>query len=188
MRDERPKGSTRETQYPAKKRGLFFFLKMQIKLFTISITDNGAELDELNKFLKTHKVIECSEHLVSSPKGANWCFCVKYIDTMTSPQVKSFTKKKDYKEELDEKTFKIFSALRGIRKQIAAEDVLPAYAICTDEELAAMAGLTEINKSGLLSVKGFGEKKFEKFGGRIIQKWTEREENNTSPGNLDTLR
>ena len=150
---------------------------MQIKLFTISITDNGAQLDELNKFLKTHKVIECSEHLVSNPKGANWCFCVKYVDTVKPTTEKYFAKKKDYKDELDEPTFKVFSALREIRKQIAAEDMLPAYTICTDEELAVMAGLAEINKSGLLSVKGFGEKKFEKFGNRIIQKWAEKERN-----------
>lgn len=145
---------------------------MQIKIFTVPITDNGLALEELNKFLRSHKVIECIQQLVNNPNGTIWCFCVKYIDANNSLQPDpSFRKKKDYKDELDEKTFKVFSSLRDIRKQIATEDAIPAYAVCTDEELSAMATLTEINRAGMLSIKGFGEKKFEKFGVRIVDRW-----------------
>lgn len=153
---------------------------MQIKIFTIPITDNGFALEELNKFLRSHKVIECIQQLVSNQNGASWCFCVKYIEGQTTTINYNQHRKKDYKNELDEATFAKFSALREVRKNIAAEDKIPAYAICTDEELSAMAALPEINKSNLLAVKGFGEKKMEKFGVRIIERWKEREKDEPS--------
>lgn len=51
--------------------------------------------------------------------------------------------KTDYKNELDEDTFKVFSKLREARKQIAIEDAVPAYAICTDQELTFMAKIKD---------------------------------------------
>jgi len=142
---------------------------MQIKLFTIPISDSGDFQEELNRFLRSHKILEVENQLISNENGASWCFCVKYIDTPLAYQ-KGGPQKRDYRNELDEKTFAIFSKLREIRKQLANEDAVPAYAVCTDQELADIARLPEINDSGLLSVKGFGEKKLEKYGNRIIEK------------------
>lgn len=151
---------------------------MQIKLFTIPVGDTVPELEELNRFLRSNRIIDCAVQLASTSSGVSWCFCVKYIYRpayQTEPEAR---RKKDYKEELDEGTFKVFSALRAIRKQIATDDSIPAYAVCTDEELAAMAALPEINKAGLLSVKGFGERKYEKFGVRIVEYWKKANETN----------
>ncbi len=141
---------------------------MQIKLFTIPVGDAGGLTEEVNRFLRSHKILEVESHLISNEKGAAWCFCVKYIES--SWEFKPGEKPKvDYKEELDEATFAIFSKLREVRKQLALEDAVPAYAVCTDQELAAMAGLNELTINKLLTVKGFGEKKTEKYGLRLIQ-------------------
>jgi len=140
---------------------------MQIKLFTILIGDNGTSEEELNRFLRSHKILEVENQLVSNENGASWCFCVKYIGA-TADSRKRESVKIDYKNELDEKTFKVFSKLREIRKQLAIESAVPAYAICTDHELAEIARLPEITEKELLTVKGFGEKKLEKYGKRII--------------------
>jgi superfamily II DNA helicase RecQ len=150
---------------------------MQVRLFTIPITDEGSEQSELNKFLGSHKVIELSEQFVSNERGAYWCFCVKYIASPSKISEQFGHKGKDYKSELDGNTFRIFTVLREVRKGIAAEDKIPAYAICTDEELAAMAKLSSISKAGLLSVKGFGEKKMERFGERLLERWRNFEQN-----------
>ncbi len=155
---------------------------MQIRLFTIPVSDTGTFTEELNRFLRANKILEVENHLVSNEKGASWCFCVKYIES-------SYTYKPDerarvdYKNELDEKTFKVFSKLREARKQIASEDAVPAYAICTDQELAAMAGIRELSAEKLLSVKGFGEKKLEKYGNRLIALFqqSEGDEKNRQP-------
>ena len=141
---------------------------MQIKLFTIPISDPGTGNEELNRFLRAHKILEVENHLISSERGAFWCFCVKYIESQWQSQPGDKLKV-DYKEELDEGTFKVFSKLREVRKQIAAEEAIPAYAVCTDQELASMAKLKILTKEGMLTIKGFGEKKAEKYGLRILQ-------------------
>lgn len=75
---------------------------MQIKLFTIPISDNGALTEEMNRFLRSNKVLEVENHLVSNEHGASWCFCVKYIGGASVFQKTEI--KKDYKNELNEKS------------------------------------------------------------------------------------
>ena len=74
----------------------------------------------------------------------------------------------DYRKVLDEEAFKRFSALRQIRKQVAEEDAVPAYAVLTDYELAELAKLETITPEALKGVKGIGEKKLEKYGNRFL--------------------
>jgi len=42
---------------------------MQIKLFTVSLGDSGAE-QEMNTFLKTHRILEVGQKLISNDNGA----------------------------------------------------------------------------------------------------------------------
>ncbi len=152
--------------------GRFFFsfsnTQMQIKIYTVPVSDNGTYTEELNRFLRSHKILEVENHLVSNQNGASWCFCVKYISSQV-PYQKGNVIKKDYKHELDDETFKVFSKLREIRKQLAAEDAIPAYAVATDKELAEIAKLKTIDEKSLLTIKGFGDKKLEKYGKRLME-------------------
>ena len=143
---------------------------MQFKLFTIPITDSGAALDEMNQFLRGHKVLETDKHLVQNEHGATWCFCVSYIINSKPANIKK--EKVDYKNVLDTKVFEVFSELRKIRKQIAETDGIPAYAVFTDEELAGIAKLEELTVANLKNVKGIGTKKAEKYGKRIISAYS----------------
>ncbi len=150
---------------PPWRRNLF---SMQIKFFTIPVINADNRNDELNKFLRTNKILEIENHLTQINNNAYWCLCVKYFEnggyfTTTDKQ------RVDYRDELDENTFKIFARLREVRKQIAMEEAVPAYAVCTDQELASIAKLQEITVLGIRSVKGIGEKKVEKYGERIVK-------------------
>ncbi len=140
---------------------------MQIKLFTIPISDSGELEEEMNRFLRGNKILEIENRLVNNERGASWCFCVKYVKKNQAFS-KSKKGKVDYRQELDDETFKVFSKLRSIRKQIASEEGLPAYVIFTDEELANIAKLDEITPSKMLKVKGVGEKKVENYAQNII--------------------
>lgn len=90
---------------------------MQIKIFTIPVSDNSTFIEDLNRFLRSHKVLEVENQLVSNENGASWCFCVKYVDVAFVP-TKNEKVKKDYRHELDVATFKVFSKLREIRKNL----------------------------------------------------------------------
>jgi len=142
---------------------------MQIKLFTIPASDTGVFTEELNRFLRANKVLEVENHLVSNERGASWHFCVKYVGAAAPAFPYPEKPKTDFKNELDEPTFKVFCQLKEIRKKLALEDAVPAYAVCTDAELADMARLSELTPQNLASVKGFGEKKLEKYGNRLVQ-------------------
>jgi len=142
---------------------------MQFKIFTIPVTDDGTAIEEMNRFLRSHKVLESDQQLVSTKSGAQWHFCIKYLANAQPDNKPQNVSKIDYKEALDEKTFAIFSVLREIRKKIAEEEGMPVYAVFTNEELAGIAALDEITPQTIKSVKGIGEKKAERFGIRLIE-------------------
>lgn len=143
---------------------------MQIKLFTIPITDDGTILSQLNSFLAANKVLEVEQKFFQNDKGACWAFCVRYIQNgIINNTSNNFKGKIDYKTVLNEADFSIFSTLREIRKLLATNDAVPAYAVFTDEELANIAKLTPINVTNMLSIKGIGIKKVEKYGKLMIE-------------------
>jgi len=153
---------------------------MQIKLFTIPIGDNGAALDEMNRFLKNNKILEVQNQLISNENGAYWCFCLRYLEKAFSPANEN-PARVDYKQALDEATFIKFSKLREIRKKVAVDEGIPAYAVFTDEELAGLAKLDVITSKNMLSVKGIGDKKVERYA----KYFSVNPEQNETPGTTD---
>jgi superfamily II DNA helicase RecQ len=145
------------------------FFKMQVRIFTIPISDNGEMQAEMNRFLSVSRVLEIEQHFFQNEKGASWCFCVRYLSSSTSTYSSSNQRQKiDYREVLNENEFAIFSKLREYRKIIAANDAVPAYAVFTDDELAGIARLPVLEVSKLIAVKGIGDKKVEKYGNQLI--------------------
>ena len=153
---------------------------MQIKLFTIPIGDSGAALYDMNRFLRGNKILEVQNQLISNENGAYWCFCVRYIEKSFS-STGDTRRKVDYKQVLDEAIFQKFSKLREIRKKVAADEGIPAFAVFTDEELAGLAKLETITEKTMLSIKGIGDKKVERFAKHFIHK----PEKDETPGILD---
>lgn len=140
---------------------------MQMKLFTIPLFDNEAELNEMNGFLRAQKVLTIDKQFVSVGENAYWSFCITYLQLSkqsTMAQNAQRQNKIDYKEVLDVATFAVFSTLRTIRKQIAENEAVPAYAVFTDSELAEIAKLENIDVAHLQSIQGIGQKKAEKYG------------------------
>lgn len=131
---------------------------MQIKIYTIPIMGGEMLIDEMNVFLRSKKILQVENQL----EGTLWCFCIKYLDDIAASERER--QKVDYRQVLDEATFKRFAALRNIRKRVAEAESVPAYVVFTDEELAAMARLEIITPAGLNAVKGVGVKKIEKYG------------------------
>lgn len=151
---------------------------MQIKIFNIPVTDTGEFYSEMNHFLGANKVLEIEQHFYQTDRGAYWSFCVRYlVSNIAAFQNQNTKNKKDYKELLSEAEFSIFSKLRECRKILAANDAVPAYAVFTDEELAEIARLPVIDVGKLISVKGIGDKKVEKYGSQLIELYKSKKEN-----------
>ena len=147
---------------------------MQVKLFTIPLFDNEAELNEMNGFLRAQKVLTIDKQFVSVGENAYWSFCITYLQLSkqsTMAQNAQRQNKIDYKEVLDVATFAVFSTLRTIRKQIAENEAVPAYAVFTDSELAEIAKLENIDVAHLQSIQGIGQKKAEKYGQVLCEQY-----------------
>jgi superfamily II DNA helicase RecQ len=142
---------------------------MPYQFFAVPVLDSETLAAELNKFLSSNKVIEVDKQLVESGAMSYWSFCVKYLegDAPNKRNLK-YPEKVDYREVLSAEEFKKFSAFRIIRKQIATDEALPAFAIFTDAELAAMATAEKLTKESLLEIKGIGEKKVTKYGLKFV--------------------
>ncbi len=136
---------------------------MQFKVFTVPAVSGEEQNTALNNFLASHKIIEVQN--IFSEKGF-WTFCVRY--TLGEKKQMPQQGKKDYKNELSEEEFARFSALRLARKQIAADEGLPAFAVFTDAELAEISKLKELTPAVLLNLEGIGKGRVENFGKKII--------------------
>jgi superfamily II DNA helicase RecQ len=142
---------------------------MQIKIFTIPIMAGEMLMDEMNVFLRSKKVLQVKEHLVNhDSEGVFWCYSVRYVDDVAAAEREKV--KVDYREVLDDATFKRFSALREIRKRVGQEDGVPAYAVFTDAELAELAKLETLTLEAIKQLKGVGEKKAEKYAHHFLPK------------------
>jgi hypothetical protein len=81
---------------------------MQIQIYTIPILGGEALNDELNRFLRSKNVLQVESQLVSDGQNAFWCFCIKYIEEKGADRGK---KRVDYREVLDDDSFKRFSRM-----------------------------------------------------------------------------
>ena len=149
---------------------------MQIKLFTIPINNVEDYNTDLNNFLQTHKIVELEKHLLQTGASHSWCFYISYIETDNNKSKYSNSRSRiDYMKILDNETFNKFSELRKIRKQIASEKSVSAYIVFTDAELAEIAKMPEMSETKLISIKGVGDKKVEKYGVELIKRYKQYE-------------
>lgn len=138
---------------------------MQVRTFTIPILGGEMLSDEMNVFLRSKKVLSVDRHFVNDDQGAFWCFCISYLDD----REKENRPKTDYRKALDPESFERFARMREIRKQVAKEEGVPAYAILLDEEMAELAKVKQLDIAAMKKVKGIGEKKIERYGHYFTQ-------------------
>lgn len=133
---------------------------MYYKTFTINaLAQNNAE-DDLNKFLSSHRIITIQKEFV--PEDKSWYFLVEYTDEGAA--LKTSSGKIDYMKVLSQEDFAIFSKLRELRKKIALEEKIPAYAVFTDEQLSRIAKEKPESISKMQNINGIGESKTNKYG------------------------
>lgn len=142
---------------------------MQFRVFSVAATGDLAAEEELNCFLRSHRVASVQKQLVVEAGTAYWCFCVEFLLGQSSagggPKSRS---RVDYKEVLSEADFAVFARLRDARKQLATEEAIPVYAVCTNEQLAEMARTRPTTLGDLKKIEGFGDAKAEKYGAALL--------------------
>src|SRR4051794_22092855 len=112
---------------------------MAFRFFTVPIQDDGTAAEELNAFLRGHRVLAVDRRWVDQGPASFWCFCVDVLDgPAAGPRGATGRGKVDYKEVLTPEQFAVFARLRDLRKQIAQAEAVPVYTVFTNEQLARM--------------------------------------------------
>jgi superfamily II DNA helicase RecQ len=137
---------------------------MQFKLFVIAATGDAEAEEELNRFLRSHRAVSVQKELVQHGQAAYWCFCVEYVSGAPMETRAGGRPRADYKELLSTEDFAVFVRLRDARKELAAKEAIPVYAVCTNEQLAEMAKARAATPADLKKINGLGDAKVEKYG------------------------
>ena len=141
---------------------------MQIKFFTIPINDESQAEEDLNRFLRSKKILSLERKFVDDGQNSLWSICVSYHDGGSRPQVPK-RGKVDYREVLNEADFAVFAKLRDLRKQLAEKEGVPAYALFTNEQLAETVRSRVKTAADLKKIDGVGEARVQKYGKIFLQ-------------------
>jgi superfamily II DNA helicase RecQ len=152
---------------------------MRLRFFAVPALAAAEAEAELNRFLAERRVVAVDRQLVSSDGAAYWAVCVSYLDGAGEGQA-ARRGKIDYKEVLSAPEFAVFARLRALRKELAERDGVPAYALFTNEQLAAMVTRRIRAAGALADLPGVGPARVEKYGQAFLdvlrQTETERAE------------
>ena len=160
---------------------------MKVRVFTFSVFAEEKDFAAMDQFMNTHKLLDVRKEFFTDPEGnAFWSFCVRVLPKGSVPPSSDHrnrnTERVDYREKLSPEAFARYLRLREIRKAIAEEDGTPVFVVFTNEIMAKIAELEEITSQSLLTVQGFGKKKLERYGERILKQWKhEAEQSLDSP-------
>ncbi|MEY4926446.1 MAG: hypothetical protein RI894_882 [Bacteroidota bacterium] len=133
---------------------------------------SDAAVDEMNRFLRSHRIVDFDTQFTNTKNGEYWTYSVKHLgkaDESSSSNTTSLAVKVDYSKVLDAATFSRFSSLRIMRKKIADDEAVRAYIVFTDAELAEVAKLKEITVASLQTIHGVGEKRAEKYAVKMSE-------------------
>ncbi len=145
---------------------------MQFRVFTLPAEGSLEQEEELNAFLRGQRIVGVHRSLENGPGGPRWCFCVEYLEggrTQGARRPGGKSRRVDYREVLSEDDFAVFARLRDVRKELAAREAVPAYAVCTNEMLADVARRRPQSLEGLRETEGFGQAKVEKYGAALME-------------------
>lgn len=145
---------------------------MAFKFFTVSIQNGEWAEEELNGFLRSHKVLSVDRRWVDQGPASFWSFCVDYLDGTnkgaSSSRQQKDRGKVDYRELLSPEEFTLFAKLRELRKELAQSEAVPVYTIFTNEQLAQMVQARATTKAALEEIAGVGDARIEKYGSQVL--------------------
>jgi superfamily II DNA helicase RecQ len=142
---------------------------MPIKVFAIPCFDDGAAADALNAFVAASRIVSIERHIIADGQNSFWAVCVNYLQPGGGVRAASGRREKlDYREVLPEAEFAVYAKLRALRKQLAETEGVPAYALFTNEQLAAMVQRRIASVEALRGIPGVGEARAEKYAGAFL--------------------
>ena len=145
---------------------------MQMAFYSIPARGDAALQEDLNRFLRSHRVLTVHREFVGQGDNSFWALAIEFLDgpTPSAPSPARLGKERiDYKEVLSPADFATFVKLRDWRKTTAEKEGIPVYAVLTNEQLAAIATKRPTSPAQLREVEGIGEAKAGKYGAAVLE-------------------
>jgi ribonuclease D len=140
---------------------------MNIKVFNIRLSKEYCEADQnrLNAFLDTVLVKLTSTNFVTTGKEDFWSAAIFYM-----PKAVERVKKEagSQEEGLLPDELILYKALQSWRNDLATKQDWPAFRICHNSHLAAIAKANPQNLSELENISTFGKARTGKYGDDIM--------------------
>jgi len=143
-------------------------LLTQYVSFFVSPFSEKSVTDELNAFLKSHRIINVEKRLIDGERGTGWVFLVEYASEGVKNTTNASSQRIDYREVLNPAEYALYDKLRNLRKEIAEKSGIPVYAVFTNDQLAAMIKRQPKILKDLLSISGVGESRIKQYGDAFI--------------------
>lgn len=151
---------------------------MRMHFVSVPVFDGAPAEAELNQFLATHRVLAIERQLVVDGMRSTWAICVSHVEGPASSGAspssppgdpgKRRAAAVDYRDLLPDDEFQVFVKLRTLRKLLADREGVPAYALFTNEQLAAMVQGQVRSITDLAKLDGVGKARIEKYGAAFV--------------------
>ncbi|MCQ2316037.1 MAG: HRDC domain-containing protein [Bacteroidales bacterium] len=156
-------------------------MEMQIKIFNVPSTGGEQENEELNLFLRSHKILNVRDEFTPS---LGWCFRVEYIDgAFPSPAPSKGSNEKEQYSKLSLEQKDIYSRLKQARTAISKQDAIPAYLVFTNVELMEIAVLPELSVQSVSNLNNVSKDRMSKYAERLLDTYTKIPNENVEKSN-----
>jgi superfamily II DNA helicase RecQ len=145
---------------------------MQMAFYSIPVRGDSGLQEDLNRFLRSHRVLTVHREFVGQGDNSFWALAVEYLEgaAQSAPAPGRPGKERvDYKDVLAPADFALFVRLRDWRKATSEKEGIPVYAVLTNEQLAAIATKRPASPAQLREVEGIGEAKAGKYGVQVLE-------------------
>jgi superfamily II DNA helicase RecQ len=147
----------------------------QYACFFISPFGEKSVTDDLNAFLRSHRIVNIDKRLIDGERGTGWVFLVEYGNESGKSASNVPSQRIDYREILNSAEYALYDNLRKLRKEIADKAGIPVYAVFTNDQLANMVKNPPKTSKDLLSISGVGEARVKQYGGAFMNLFLNKE-------------
>jgi hypothetical protein len=141
---------------------------MPLKVFTIPAQDDGPAADAVNQFANSVRVVTLEKRFVEDGQNSFWAICITYLASAATRPTAPKREKADYREILPDSEFAVYAKLRSLRKQLAEREGVPAYALFTNEQMAAMVQGRVSTREALKALPGVGDARIDKYADAFL--------------------
>jgi len=145
----------------------------QYASFYVSPFGEKSVTDELNDFLRSHRIVNVEKKLIDGERGTGWVFLVEYGTDGGKNAPNAPSQRVDYREVLTPADYALYDKLRHLRKEIADKSGIPVYAVFTNDQLASMVKKPPRTAKDLLAISGIGEARVKQYGEAFVRLFSE---------------